>query len=93
MQISLQVPQYISQSMTQADIEHQFKLSFVIDQYRQGNLTLKQASQWVALGEIAFLEQCQKRGVSRQTYADNDELSQEFAKINRLLAKQQGDMA
>lgn len=91
MQISLQVPQYISQSMTQADIEHQFKLNFVIDQYRQGNLTLKQASQWVALGEIEFLEQCQKRGVSRQTYADNEELTQEFNKISRLLAKKQGD--
>lgn len=87
MQISLQVPHYISQSMTQADIEHQFKLNFVIDQYRQGNLTLKQARQWVTMGEIEFLEQCQKRGVARQTYADNDELTQEFAKISRLLAK------
>lgn len=93
MQISLQVPQHISQSMTEADIEHQFKLNFVIDQYRQGNLTLKQAYQWVGLGEVEFLAQCQKRGVYRQTYVDNDELTQEFNKISRLLAKNKDEMA
>ncbi|MFB2538391.1 MULTISPECIES: UPF0175 family protein [unclassified Acinetobacter] len=83
MEISIHVPDTISQQMTQADIEQAFKLSFIVKQYRQGKVTLKQAHTWLDISEQAFLLACHERGVSRQTYIDTDDLLDEFARIGQ----------
>ncbi len=82
MQIVITIPNDFAREYQQADIERLMKLNFVIDEYRQGKITTKRASQLVDLDEVAFLTQCQTRGVSRQTYFSEQELFDEFAQIN-----------
>ncbi len=85
MQIMITIPNDFAHELSSqyqiADIEYLMKLNFIIDQYREGLITTKRASQLVALDEVSFLGQCHTRGVSRQTYSSEQELYDEFAQI------------
>jgi predicted HTH domain antitoxin len=81
MNITISIPDEIAKDYLGENLEQQMTLSFVIDQYRQGHLTLRQARDWAQLGETEFLTQCQLRGVSRQTYASEADLLDELTRL------------
>lgn len=84
MEIYITIPNDFAQSMSYADIEKSLKLNFIIDQYRQGNVGLKDAYRFLGMNELDFLTACNERGVARQTYVDEQELALEFDNILQL---------
>lgn len=83
MEIYLSIPNNFGQTMSQDDIERLLKLNFIIDQYRQGNISLKESYRYLDMNEVEFLNACHERGVSRQTYVDEQELALEFGKVSQ----------
>lgn len=81
MDIYISIPNDFAQAMSQQDIEQALKLNFIIDQYRQGNVGLKDAYRFLNMNELDFLTACNERGVSRQTYVDEQELELEFNQV------------
>lgn len=89
MDITISIPNDMAIQFAQADLANLITLNFIIDQYRQGNVTLKRACRWADLEEVEFLTECQQRGVSRQTYESIDELTQEVEMALAHLAQPQ----
>ncbi|WP_230656566.1 UPF0175 family protein [Psychrobacter sp. I-STPA10] len=89
MDITISIPNDMATQFAQADLAGLMTLNFIIDQYRQGNVTLKRACRWADLEEVEFLTECQQRGVSRQTYESIDELTQEVEMALAHLAQPQ----
>lgn len=81
MDIYVSIPNEFGQQMAIHDIEKLLKLNFIIDQYRQGNVSLQQSYQCLNMNEVEFLTACHERGVARQTYADEQELELEFNQV------------
>lgn len=83
MDIYISIPNDFAKAMNEQDIEQALKLNFIIDQYRQGNVGLKDAYRFLNMNELDFLTACNERGVSRQTYVDEQELALEFYQLSR----------
>ena len=83
MDITISIPNDMATQFAQTDIAGLMTLNFIIDQYRQGNVTLKRACRWANLEEVEFLTECQKRGVSRQTYESEQDLLDELARLQK----------
>lgn len=83
MDIYISIPNDFAKAMNEQDIEQALKLNFIIDQYRQGNVGLKDAYRFLNMNELDFLTACNERGVSRQTYVDEQELALEFYQLSK----------
>lgn len=87
MDIYISIPNNFGQTMSQNDIERSLKLNFIIDQYRQGNISLKESYRYLDMSETEFLHACHERGVPRQTYIDEQELMLEFGRVSQQYAQ------
>lgn len=83
MDIYISIPNDFAKAMNEQDIEQALKLNFIIDQYRQGNVGLKDAYHFLDMNELDFLTACNERGVARQTYVDEQELALEFYQLSK----------
>lgn len=87
MNITISIPQEMAQFYSKFDLARMMKLNFIIEQYAQGNITTKMASDWANLSEVEFLKQCSLKSVPRQTYESPQELEQEFAILSQQFLK------
>lgn len=86
MNLIITIPQDMAKFYQQIDLAQLMKLNFIIEQYAQGTITTKMASDWANLSEVEFLALCQKQGISRQTYESGEELEEEFAMLTKIFA-------
>lgn len=88
MNVTIPISQEMANFYQKIDLAHIMKLNFIIEQYAQGNITTKMASDWANLSENEFLKQCSLRGVSRQTYESAQELYDEMTMLAQKFALQ-----
>lgn len=86
-EIVISIPNDIAKSYSLSDWQAMLRLNTAIDLYRQGRLSTKVATRFSGVAdEIVFLQECQNRGIARQTYDSIEELTHEVANINQLMA-------
>ncbi len=86
-EVVISIPNDIAKSYSLSDWQAMLRLNTAIDLYRQGRLSTKVATRFSGVAdEIAFLQECQNRGIARQTYDSIEELKHEVANINQLMA-------
>lgn len=83
MNLTINIPHDMANFYQQFDLAQMMKLNFIIEQYAQGKITTKMASDWANLSEVEFLKQCSLKSVPRQTYESPQELEEEFAMLTK----------
>ena len=84
--ITLEIPDAIFESHHQdlRDIAKEVQQGFIIWEYINGHISIKQSAEMLKLSYRAFLELLLTRGISIDALS-NDELAQQCANLNRLI--------